>query len=327
MNLSLDNATSATGDDVQAPGPLAKAIISLIGAVLISIILFGNCMVLVLIVRFHHLRTPTNYFIMGMAIADFNVGILALVSIIIRLNPHIPIQPVACLLYNFSLAYPSVTSIFTLLFVTLDRYLKVVSPYRYELVVTNKTALTSVVLIYLFSFLTFFVIPFMRRDQVDVDFSIPCFFLLSKVFGPKYIQFLIYIVLIPIGIIAFMYGHLYVVVRRLQKDRKRVYPASFGKKIQFMKQEAKSIKTLTILLGLCISGWVPILSVLLKETYDPEYQGGLIIRTICGYLTFFNSAMNPIWYSLRSEQFRSSAKKLVCGWYDKARHGISVLLH
>ena len=102
MNSLLQNVTNSTNDEAgpDEPDALTKAIISVIGAALIVTILLGNGLVIVLIKRFHDLRTPTNYFIMGMAIADFIVGLVMIISFTISLSPQIPLTDYPCLLYQ-----------------------------------------------------------------------------------------------------------------------------------------------------------------------------------------------------------------------------------
>ena len=317
MNTSFENTTSTTNGEGGPPVPndLTKTIISLIGAVLVSTILVGNGLIIVLIIKYRKLRTPTNYFIIGMAIADLNVGLVLIVGVTLRLQPQIPLTLLECQLYSSLLTMSCFISIYSLMLVTLDRYLKVVLPLRYDALMNNKTAILYVALVYLYCFIMVCVIPLARISQSRLDPSIGCFYLLSKIFGEIYTKILIISTYVSLATICVMYGHLFYVVHKLQQKRRKMCPPPVWMKAKdnWMKREAKSIKTLFILLGLCIGGWVPILSVLLRESFDPHYKADLITRTVGSYFAFLNSALNPIWYSLRSEQFRSSARRLLFG--------------
>ena len=79
------------------------------------------------------------------------------------------------------------------------------------------------------------------------------------------------------------------------------------------RRELNTVKTLIILLTLCICGWFPYTSVLLSENYNPSFQAGLGVRSLVGYLVYLNSAVNPLVYCLRSEHFRNCTRKLFCG--------------
>ena len=316
----IEGVTLATG-----PSPFSKTLISISGVILISIILLGNGLVILLLFRFRQLRTPTNYLILGMASADFTTGIVLIASLILRLKPEIRTTPKECLVFWSAGVFPGCTSVLTLLFVSLDRYLKVLLPLRYQTIMSNTVAIYSVACIYVYSAIAMFVLPWVGFNQTHKDFNIPCFFQLSKIFDPIYIQVLIYLnILLPLVLICFMYGHLFrVVMQKLSLEKIQGNPAALGIKysrLSYLKREIKTIKTLVMLLGLCICGWVPVVCIVLAEIYNPGYQAGLGVRTIVGYLTFINSAINPIMYSLRSEQFRQSARRMICGKQSLKRH-------
>ncbi|XP_072027741.1 histamine H2 receptor-like [Amphiura filiformis] len=299
------NDSTLLTESMAEPSTLAKAIISIVGLALIVTILGGNGLVLLLLIRFRRLRTTTNYFILGMASADFTVGIVLIGTIIVRFNPQFLTSPVHCLVYWCSAIAPSITSCWALFFANFDRYLKLAFPLRYHMIMSPKVAMSIVVCIYVYTTLAIYVFPAITGiNTLNNDFNLTCWYKLSRVLSPNYMQFLIYgNVMLPIISICFLYG----MVVRLVVDKLRHENIKLR-----LRRELRSIKTLAILLGLCVFGWFPLCSVLLIEIYNPSYQAGFGLRTIVGYCMFLNSALNPIVYSLRSARFRQCARKLIC---------------
>ncbi len=319
-NVTMNDSSLTSGDTpvVVGPSALAKAIISISGFALIATILGGNGLVILLLFRFRRLRTTTNYFILGMASADFMTGIILIASVTIRLNQQIIITPFECMLFWCTTVFTCCLSCLTLLLVSIDRYFKVTIPLRYEIYMSDKKTISIIIAIYLYVFFITYGLPLAGLNQTDKGFDIHCFFQLSKIFTPGLTRFIIYFnVYLPLLLIILMYSHIFrVVMIKLRQEKAQCNPAAVGMKcsrLSMLKREIKTIKTLIMLLGLCICGWVPVTSVMLFEIHNPEYQAGLGLRTIVGYLTFFNSAVNPIVYSLRSEHFRQSSRRLICG--------------
>ncbi|XP_072027814.1 adenosine receptor A2b-like [Amphiura filiformis] len=313
MNDSFLFGESPDDVNITEPTPLsAKAIILFISSLaLIMTILGGNGLVLVLLIKFHCLRTATNYFIIGMASADFTVGITLISNIIINLNPKMPIPPIGCLLLRCTVIFPSVISCLTLLSVSLDRYLKIVMPLRYHDLMSKRVAMMIVMSIYIYAALTTYGLPLSIANQTHEDLTCTRF---SIVFNPFYLQFLIFgNILFPQCLIFIIHGQIFrVLIQKIRKER-RIVPqqqAREGRRQFWLKRERRTIKTLVILLGVCIFGWVPICGVILAEIYNPSYNVGQDVRNLVRYFAFINSAANPIVYSLRSEQFRVYARKL-----------------
>ena len=169
------------------------------------------------------LRTPTNFFISGMAITDFSVGIVMISNWVIRLNPQISLTPFDCLLFWCANVFGGLTSCLTLLLVSLDRYLKVLLPLRYQAIMSNKVAISAVVSLYAYAIFTMYGLPLAGLNRIHKDFGIPCFFQLSKIFDPIYLHFLIFVhVLLPLFLVCVMYTHLFRVVRKkLHAERTR----------------------------------------------------------------------------------------------------------
>ena len=333
MALSSALATSITNlteDDVatllvessieEAPENLptsVRIIIVIVGMILVGAITGGNGLVILLVFKFQQLRNASNYLLLGMASSDFTVGIALLSSIIIRFNPHLLAESFNCLIYWSSSLSCILTSCWLLFFVSFDRYLKIVLPLRFYTILNEKIALAIIGGVYIYTAIIVYALPLTVANKIDPDLDVSCYFQLTQIFHPTFLQFIFFgNVFSPIFLICLMYIKILRVVMAKLAYERRIYgrlktPA--GKSLLSWKRELRTIKTLTMLLGLCMFGFFPIWSVLLAETYDSTYQAGLSVRSFVGYLMFLNSAMNPIIYCFRSAKFRHCAKLLICG--------------
>ncbi|XP_072027912.1 beta-2 adrenergic receptor-like [Amphiura filiformis] len=320
----LGNTTNSTisPDDVSEPSSFATAIIYFISGLALLVILGGNGLVIILIVKFSRLRTATNYFILGMASADFALGIIVTVVIIMKLNHHWPMPQFGCLLLRCTTLFPAVTSCLTLLSVSMDRYLKIVMPLRYHDLMSKRVAMMIVISIFVYTALTIYVLPLTISNGTQI-FNQTCWVDFSlTIIHPAYLQFLVFgNILLPLCLICIMYGQIFrTVIQMIGHERSIRIPQQQAKKMRYMTsrrssrnwitRELRTIKTLVILLGLCIFGWVPFCGVVLFEIYNPSYQVGLKVLSVIRMCTSLNSAANPIVYSLRSEQFRLCIRKL-----------------
>ncbi|XP_072027816.1 adenosine receptor A3-like [Amphiura filiformis] len=335
MNDSLLFGESPAEVTINEPTPLsAKTVILFISSLaLIMTILGGNGLVLALLIKFRRLRTATNYFIIGMASADFIVGISLILHTIIALNPQLPISTIGCLLLRCTGIFPSVTSCLTLLFVSLDRYLKIVMPLRYHDLMSKKVAIMIVMSIYIYAALTIYGLPLSIANQTH-DLICPIF---KEIVHPFYLQFLVFVnILFPMCLMCIMYGQIIrVLIQKIRQERRiipqqqpRDYNNLGTSRHLWLKRERRTIKTLVILLCLCIVGMVPICGLIFKDIFNPSHQIAQDVRNIIRYFTFLNSAVNPIVYSLRSEHFRVYTRKLF-GISKKRKlkeHGMVILL-
>ncbi len=312
-----------------SPSLLAKLLISVISLILIVAILGGNGLVLLLLMKFSKLRTTTNFLLLGMASADFTVGISLIASVVTRLNPNMLTDSFHCLVFWCSVAFSALTSCWTLFFVSFDRFLKIVFPlWYYYFRKPHQVALPILFGVYAYAAIIMYAIPLTVANTLDKDYGdIACWFRISKVWPPSYLQFLVYgNIISPLLLSCILHTTicLTVVINKNKIRRHGLHSGHLPVVANAYRQELKTVKTLIILLCLCISGWFPFSSVLLSENYIPSYQAGLGVRSLVGYMAYLNSALNPLVYCLRSEHFRNCTRKLFCGNKGARKRQISV---
>ncbi|XP_053679628.1 5-hydroxytryptamine receptor-like [Anopheles nili] len=79
------------------------------------------------------------------------------------------------------------------------------------------------------------------------------------------------------------------------------------------KRERKAAKTLAIITGAFVCCWLPffIIAILLPTCTSCDISP--LITSVCLWLGYFNSTLNPIIYTIFSPEFRHAFKRILCG--------------
>ncbi|CAG9837757.1 unnamed protein product [Diabrotica balteata] len=78
------------------------------------------------------------------------------------------------------------------------------------------------------------------------------------------------------------------------------------------KRERKAAKTLAIITGAFVLCWLPFFIMAVLLPINPNVFDKYLV-SICLWLGYFNSTLNPIIYTIFSPEFRHAFKKILCG--------------
>ncbi|XP_057665236.1 5-hydroxytryptamine receptor-like isoform X2 [Diorhabda carinulata] len=78
------------------------------------------------------------------------------------------------------------------------------------------------------------------------------------------------------------------------------------------KRERKAAKTLAIITGAFVLCWLPFFIMAVLLPINPNLFDKYLV-SICLWLGYFNSTLNPIIYTIFSPEFRHAFKKILCG--------------
>lgn len=112
---------------------------------------FGNLLVIVAVVRYSILRTPTNHFVVALALSDLMVGLVIpfYVSFYFDL-PDYACNPTICQIKNFVAMWTTLCSFMLLIGVALDRYVSIVHPLAYPRLVSRRVSRSIVAFVCLY---------------------------------------------------------------------------------------------------------------------------------------------------------------------------------
>lgn len=262
----------------------------------------GNLFVLLAIYKLPRLHTISNYFIASLALADFVVGLVlnpiwAVKSALNIWENQAPITLAAECLSIHTIAATTLS----LCAVSIDRYLAVVSVFRYSLVLNERRCKIIICVIWL----TACLVP------------LPRMFLQDPLELPKlWITGSILIFVIPLNVIAFCYFHIFKVARSQAKKIRVACAQNEEERKAAMnrRKERKAALTIAIIIGLFIIFWSP--TMILSSVQMFIADDCLKIKLIRWWfwstlLAFANSAINPWVYAMRGGEFRSAFWKLL----------------
>ncbi|XP_056265591.1 alpha-1A adrenergic receptor-like [Pseudoliparis swirei] len=209
------NRTAGSQQDA-APLDLGRAVP--VGIVLASFIAFaiaGNVLVILSVVCNRHLRSPTNYFIVNLAIADLLLGTTVLpVSAMLEVLGRWVLGRVFCDVWAALDVLCCTASILSLCVISIDRYLGVRYPLRYRGLVTGRRALLGMLGVWLLSAVVS-VGPLLGWKQPPSQDAAVCaiteepFYALFSSLASFYA---------PLAVLLAMYGRVYVVARRTTRN-------------------------------------------------------------------------------------------------------------
>lgn len=285
-------------------------IVSLVNQILYSIVcivgLLGNTLVIYVVLRFSKMQTVTNMYIVNLAIADecFLIGIPFLVTTM-SLRSWI-FGKFMCTAYMTTTSINQFTSSIFLFIMSADRYIAVCHPISSPKIRTP--FISKVVSLTAWGTSAFFMIPiFLYANAMESEQGINCNIYWSTEHG-GHTTFTLYTFIlgfaIPLILILIFY---FLVIRKLQT----VGPKNKSKeKKRSHRKVTKLVLTVITVYVLC---WLPywLMQVALIYTPPKQCQSKITITSflLVGFLSYSNSAMNPILYAFLSDNFKKSFLK------------------
>lgn len=222
VSTPLDDASSPLNFSNSSEGnrtevvELSRAIP--LGLVLGAFIVFaiaGNILVILSVVCNRHLRTPTNYFIINLAIADLLLSTTVLpVSAIQEILNYWVFGRIFCDIWAAVDVLCCTASIMSLCVISIDRYIGVSYPLQYPGIVTEKRALLAMLGVWALS-VVISIGPLFGWKQPPSENDKECaiteepFYALFSSLGSFYI---------PLVVILAMYCRVYIVAKRTTKN-------------------------------------------------------------------------------------------------------------
>lgn len=261
----------------------------------------GNLLVIISIIYFRYLHTPTNYLILSLAVADLLVGALIFpLSMTVSLKSCLYRFNLLCTLRSAIDVIMGVSSLLHLCCISVDRYYAVCHPLIYKTKMTDCVAMkmglgswAGAILIGIFGFLMFFI-----PGECDTG----CIFTLITSSVVAYY--------IPTIVLVSMYIKILVVALRQARSIHNTTSENTKSKAVSSK-ERKATKTLTIVIGIFVIFWVP-----LFVSYSFFPLDSFILYELLEPFNWFaisNSMLNPFIYAFFYTWFRKAFKMIISG--------------
>jgi allatostatin receptor len=301
-----------------------RVIIPIIFGLIVALGLLGNLLVIVVIIMNQQMRSTTNILILNLAIADlcFIVFCVPFTATGYAL-PKWPFGVVWCKIVQYLIYVCAYASVYTLVVMSLDRYLAVVHPIS-SMSVRNQ-ANTVRILIILWVVILVAHIPLLLDFEVVSyvyygEFRSTCINKYSATANSKMLKlffgsFFFFGYVLPLSLICVLYGFM---LKRLLYG---VVPGGSqrAESIRSKKRVTKMVVIVVAIFALC---WLPIQVVFMCQNFGDfsEEVMYIAIQMMANCLAYMNSCVNPILYAFLSDNFRRSFRKLLCcglGTYNK----------
>uniref|UniRef100_A0A3P9H0I2 Alpha-1B adrenergic receptor n=1 Tax=Oryzias latipes TaxID=8090 RepID=A0A3P9H0I2_ORYLA len=335
------NFTNGSGGEHREAGKvdLTRAIVlALVLGAFIVFAIAGNILVILSVVCNRHLRTPTNYFIINLAMADLLLGTTVLpVSATKEILNYWVFGRIFCDIWAALDVLCCTASIMSLCVISIDRYIGVSHPLQYPGIVTEKRALLAMLGVWVLS-VVISIGPLLGWKQPPSDDDMECliteepFYALFSSLGSFYI---------PLAVILAMYCRVYIVAKRTTRNleagvmrermntseltlrihkgsqmheepgtsnagKGRGHQARSSLTVKLLKfsREKKAAKTLGVVVGMFILCWLPFFLTLPLGSFNENLRPPELLFRVIFWLGYFNSCLNPIIYPCYSREFK-----------------------
>ncbi|KAK9955583.1 hypothetical protein ABG768_015447 [Culter alburnus] len=346
----VSNSSSAGNGTEPSSFRLSRALP--LGMVLGAFIVFaivGNILVILSVVCNRHLRIPTNYFIINLAMADLLLSTTVLpVSATREILNYWVFGRIFCDIWAAVDVLCCTASIMSLCVISIDRYIGVRYPLQYPSIVTEKRALLAMLGVWVLAFvisigpLLGWKEPPSEDDTVCLITEEPFYALFSSL-GSFYI---------PLAVILAMYFRVYIVAKRTTKNLEagvmkehmdsneltlRIHykgsqtqddcskghlRSSLTVKLLKFSREKKAAKTLGVVVGMFILCWLPFFLALPIGSFNTSLRPPETFFKVIFWLGYFNSCLNPIIYPCYSREFKQAFIRILrCQCQQRKQQG------
>ncbi|XP_036065702.1 trace amine-associated receptor 13c-like [Oryzias melastigma] len=273
-------------------------------AVLLNILMSGlsvttvvlNLLVIISVSHFRQLHTPTNIFLLSLAVSDFLVGLLLMPVEILRNTACWLLGDITCSFYLFVVSLLLCVSNGNIVLISIDRYQAICCPLHYSTRITTAKARRYVFLCWLFSALS--SIFYVRDNLIQPGRSKSCFgeCHLTIEYVASIVDLIINFIF-SVSLIVVLYMRVFVVaVSQARAMCSRVTAASLQReaKPKAKRSELKAARTLGVLVFVYLLCFCPYYSYSLVEVKITSSSFAIFLV----FLFYSSSCFNPVIYAL-----------------------------
>ncbi|XP_026197624.1 trace amine-associated receptor 1-like [Anabas testudineus] len=267
----------------------------------------GNILVIIPIIYFKQLHTPTNLLVVSLAMTDLLVGVLIFpLSMTFSLSSCLNRRHLFCKIRGSFDITLTTCSILNLCCISVDRYYAVCQPLTYRAKITHRVVVIMIIVSWGVSTLIGITIIITGLNNEECEERCLVDVLMANTIGPMFSFYL------PMMILLCIYLKIFLVAQRQARSIHNTTCQSTKSGATVSKLERKATKTLAIVLGIFLLCWTPFF---LCATFQPFINNPVplpVIETLY-WLALSNSMLNPFIYAFFYSWFRAAFRMIISG--------------
>ncbi|XP_046730118.1 trace amine-associated receptor 13c-like [Silurus meridionalis] len=291
--------------------PAVYILLYVCSAAVVLLTVCGNMLIIISVLHFKQLHTPTNILVLSLAVSDFLIGALVMPPMLISAIESCWIFDKGyCISFLVTAYFLASFSIYNVALIAVDRYLALSNPFLYTKNISRRT-MSIVVVFNWFCSLLYNILLCYFNGSFTSSIMCPgeCFLLLNEVGA---VIDLIITFIFPCSIIIILYIGVFLIAKKhataIRELNNHTRPQTQKITSHSMKSERKAAKVLGILVAVFIVCLLPyfiysLLADVIRMQADTFMK---VFMVLC-----LNSTINPIIYALFYPWFRRCVKLII----------------
>ncbi|XP_047655460.1 pyroglutamylated RF-amide peptide receptor [Phacochoerus africanus] len=305
----------------------AKLAFVLTGVLIFVLALFGNALVVYVVIRSKAMRTVTNIFICSLAVSDLLITFFCIpVTMLQNISDKWLGGAFICKMVPFVQSTAIVTEILTMTCIAVERHQGLVHPFKMKWQYTNRRAFTMLGVVWLVAVIIGSPMWHVQRLEIKYDFlyekeHVCCLEeWTSPVHQKIYTTFILVILfLLPLMVMLILYSKIgYELWIKKRVGDGSVLRTIHGKEMsKIARKKKRAVIMMVTVVALFAVCWAPfhVIHMMIEySNFEKEYTDVTIkmIFAIVQIIGFSNSICNPIVYAFMNENFKKNFLSAVC---------------